>query len=468
MPPPLAVEDAADTLREALRSGADWAEIFVERRDSQTVRLDGGSVAEIRSDRDAGAGVRVIAGGRTGFAYTNVLTRPALIQAAQAAATAALTGQQSGVGPDRVDLRALAIPAVQRAVHSATQADSSQMVHLLRRVDSAARARSADVHNVNVIHVGVTQDVMVANTDGRLVTDRRVRTRMTCRVTARRDGRLETGFCGPGAGRGIELYDELTPETIGVEAVDRAQRALEGVEPPGGVVPVVLGSAGGGLLLHEACGHGLEGDGLTRNSSVFSTTTDALVGSRLVSAIDDPSLDLAYGSYGADDEGTITGPTTLLDAGVQVGALTDNATARLLGQANSGNGRRESYAHPPVTRMSNTYIAPGTDSRDDIIGDVRNGVYVVTLKGGDVDITNGQFAFAASEAYLIEHGQVTRPLAGLTLLGNGPAVLASIEAVGDDLAFTQALCGKEGQWVPVSYGSPTVLVSGLTVSGRQS
>ena len=463
----LAVEDAAGTLREALRCGGDWAEIFVERRDSQTVRLDGGSVAEIRSDRDAGGGVRVIAGGRTGFAYTNVLTRIALLQAAQAAAGAALAGHTVGVGSDPVDLRAVGIPGVQRAVHSATQVDSAQMVQLLRRVDSAARARSHEVHNVNVIHVGVSQDVMVANTDGWLATDSRVRTRMTCRVTARRDGRLETGFCGPGAGTGIELYDELLPESIGAVAVDRALRALEGVEAPGGVVPVVLGSSGGGLLLHEACGHGLEGDGLTRNSSVFATTTEAQVGSRLVTAIDDPSLDLAYGSYGADDEGTVTGPTILLDAGVQMGALTDSATARLLGQASSGNGRRESYAHPPVPRMSNTYIAPGTDSRDDIIGDVRNGVYVVTLKGGDVDTTTGHFAFAASEAYLIEHGQVTRPLAGLTLLGNGQAVLASIAAVGDDLSFTQALCGKEGQWVPVSYGSPTLLVTGLTVSGRQ-
>ena len=180
----------------------------------------------------------------------------------------------------------------------ATQAEAAQTVQLLRRVDSAARARSGDVHNVNVTHVGATADVLVATTDGRLTTDRRVRTRMTCRVTARRDGRLETGFCGPGAGTGIELYDALTPETIGALAADRALRALEGVEPRGGVVPVVLGSAGGGLLLHEACGHGLEGDGLTRNSSVFATTSGAQVGSRLVTAIDDPSLEHALPAHG--------------------------------------------------------------------------------------------------------------------------------------------------------------------------
>ncbi|MEJ7708081.1 MAG: TldD/PmbA family protein [Nocardioidaceae bacterium] len=311
----------------------------------------------------------------------------------------------------------------------------------------------------------MAQDVMIATTDGLLTNDKRVRTRVTCRVTARRDGRLQTGFCGPGAGTGMELYLDWPPETVGATAADRALRGLEGTEPPRGVLPVVLGSSGGGLLLHEACAHGLEGDGLARNSSIYGATAGTLVGSRRVTAIDDPSLDLAYGSYGADDEGALTSPTTLLDSGVQVGALTDVTTANLLGRTSSANGRRESYAHPPVPRMSNTYITSGTDTTEEIIGDIKRGVYVVTLKGGDVDITTGNFAFAASEAYLIEHGSVTRPLASLTLLGNGPATLASIEAVGDDLSFTQALCGKEGQWVPVSYGSPTLLVTGLTVSG---
>jgi len=296
--------------------------------------------------------------------------------------------------------------------------------------------------------------------------DRRVRTRMTCRVTARRDGKLETGFCGPGAGVGMEFYEHRTPEAIGSEAADRALNALAGGEPPGGVLPVVLGPSGGGLLLHEACGHGLEADGLTRNSSAFSTTPGQRVGSPLVTAVDDPALDLGYGSYGVDDEGTVAGPTTLLDSGLQVGAMTDRSTAALL-DGRSGNGRRESYAHPPLPRMSNTFITPGHDDKDAIIGGVQRGVYVAALKGGDVNIATGEFAFVASEAYLIERGEITRPLAGLSLIGNGPAAMASVEAVGDDLSFTQALCSKEGQWVPVSYGSPTLLVTSLTVTGRK-
>jgi TldD protein len=468
MTSPLVIaEDASRILREAVRCGGDWAELFMERRENQTVRLDGGSVAEIRSDRDVGAGVRVIADGRTGFAYTNVLSRVALLEAAQAATAATVIGETSGKSVDRVDLRVREVPDVQRAVQPATEVETAEIVQLLRRVDSAARSTSSCVDNVTVTHVAVTQSVTLATTDGLLTSDTRVRTRLTCRVTARRDGRLETGFCGPGAGTGIELYLERSPESIGSEAADRAVTALDGGEPPGGALTVVLGSSGGGLLLHEACGHGLEGDGLSRNTSIFARTQGARVGSRLVTAIDDPSRDLAYGSYGCDDEGTVSSPTTLLDGGVQVGGMTDRATARILGFADSGNGRRESYAHPPLPRMSNTYIAPGTDDPAAIIGAVRHGVYVVAFKGGDVDITTGQFGFSASEAYLIENGEVTRPLAGLTLLGNGPAAMASIEGVGNDLSFTQALCGKDEQWVPVSYGSPTLLVTGLTVTGRR-
>jgi TldD protein len=228
---------------------------------------------------------------------------------------------------------------------------------------------------------------------------------------------------------------------------------------------VVLGSAGGGLLLHEACGHGLEGDGLSRDSSVYAATVGSLVSSPLVTAIDNPALSLQYGSYTVDDEGAPAHETVLLDSGIQVGALTDVASARIMGCPQSANARRESYAHPPLPRMSNTYIAAGGDDPGAIVASLSHGVYVARLKGGDVNITTGEFAFAASEAYAIEHGEVTRALNGLMLLGNGPAALASIDAVGDDLAFTQALCGKEEQWVPVSYGSPTLLLTGLTVSG---
>jgi TldD protein len=468
MPEILAAETVSGVLRQGLRAGADWVEVFAEDRVNHTVKLDGDSVTEVRSDRDAGVGVRAIAGGRTGYAFTNALTRPSLVETAGAAAIAARTTPlTAGRPPGPLDLRRTTAPATQRARYLPTEQSPGDVAQLLRRVASGARDVSGDVDTVSATHVAVTQDVMVATSTGEVIADTRIRTRVTCRVTARRAGRLESGFSGPGGGTGMEYYaDGHAPEVIGRQAAERALRALDGVQPPTGVLPVVLGSAGGGLLLHEACAHGLEGDGLSRGTSLFATTAGQQVGSRLLTAVDDPALDGAYGSYGADDEGILSSSTTLLDEGVQVGALTDAATARLLDTSSSGNGRRQSYAHPPLPRMSNTYILPGVDNRDALISDVELGVYVVSLKGGDVDTTTGRFAFAASEAYLIEHGQVTQPLVGLTLLGDGPSVLASVEAVGDDLAFTQALCGKEGQWVPVSYGSPTLLVGRLTVAGQ--
>lgn len=460
---PVEPDHLAAVLAAAKRYGGEWAEVYVERRDSETVKLEQGALSEIRTDRDLGVGIRVLRGDRAGFAYTNVLTLEAMLDAARAAVTGSGGGMQ-GPSP-RIDLRERRLAPVQRATDPPDHVDPAVKVDLLRRMDMSAHGRGKAVTSVTAIHVDVTQDILVATSTGDVVRDRRVRTRVTCRATAALDGRRETGFDGPGVGAGMELYQTTPPERIGADAADRALRALDASPPPTGVLPVVLGSAGGGLLLHEACGHGLEGDGLSRKSSVYAATVGSLVGSPLVTAIDNPALSLEYGSYTVDDEGAPARQTVLLDSGIQVGALTDVASARILGGQPSANARRESYAHPPIPRMSNTYIAAGSEDPSAIVADVSHGVYVARLKGGDVNITTGEFAFAASEAYAIEQGQVTRPLGGLMLLGNGPAALASVEAVGDDLAFTQALCGKDEQWVPVSYGSPTLLLTGLTVSG---
>jgi len=229
---------------------------------------------------------------------------------------------------------------------------------------------------------------------------------------------------------------------------------------------VVLGPGGGGLLLHEACGHGLEADGLDRDSSIYARTIGQRIASPLVTAVDDPSRPAAFGSYGVDDEGFPASRTVLIESGVQVGAMSDTASAGQVGGATTANGRRASYAEPPLPRMTNTYIEPGTDDPAAVLADVRRGLYVTRLRGGDVNVATGEFAFSAAEAYLIEHGRLTRPLTGVTLLGNGPAALAAVDAVGPDLAFTQALCGKEDQWVPVSYGAPTLRIARLTIAGQ--
>ncbi|MGH3472872.1 MAG: TldD/PmbA family protein [Nocardioidaceae bacterium] len=459
------LDDVAVALRVAMRRGGDWAEVYVERSDRETVRLDGGGVDEIRTDHDVGAAVRVITSGRAGYAYTNLLTLHSLAEAAEAAAAASGSGRT--VAAAEIDLRAAPAPLELRPAKPPMSSSAADKVELLRRIDGAARAHSVDVRQVTAVHTDHTQDVLIATSEGRVVRDRRVRTRATCRVTVVRNGALQRGFDGPGAGMGMEMYDLHPPAQIGVTAAERAVRALDGRPAPSGEVPVVLGSAAGGMLLHEACGHGLEGDGLARESSTFAGTFGHRVASPLVTAIDEPQLRCGYGSYRVDDEGTAGERTVLLEAGVQVGALTDLVTARLLGRSSTANGRRESYARPPLTRMSNTYIDAGADEPDAIIGDVDRGVYVARLKGGEVDNATGRFAFAVSEAYLIERGRLTRPVIGLMLTGDGPAAMSSVAAVGNDLGFTEARCGKDGQWVPVSYGSPTLLITGLTVAGHR-
>lgn len=452
-------------LRAAAQAGGSWAELFVEVRSAETVRLDGGRVAELRHDQDVGAAVRVMAGSTVGLAYTNRLTTTALVQAAQAAASVARSTPASRAAAT-VDLSQTVVPAAQSARVLPGHVPTSDKVALVRRADEAARTYHRSVREVSAIHVDVDQHVLVAHSGGDLVRDHRVRTRLTCRVTASRDGRTETGFDGPGLGGGLELYEVDPPERIAERAATRAVHALDGQEPAGGETTVVLGAGGGGLLLHEACGHGLEADGLERSSSVYARTVGRQVASTLVSAVDDPGLPAGFGSYGMDDEGRLSSTTVLLQAGVQVGALTDSAAADRLGSTATANGRRSSYADPPLPRMSNTYIEPGVDDPDAVVADVRSGIYVTRLRGGDVDIVTGEFAFSAAEAYQIEAGKLTRPLSGVTLLGNGPAALSAVDAVASDLAFTQALCGKHGQWVPVSYGAPTLRIARLMVAGH--
>jgi TldD protein len=456
--------DLTAVLRTAKRHGGHWAEVFVERRVTETIRLAGGGVAEVRSDLDAGAGIRVVTAGRAGYAHTNVLTRRALLDAAEAATSASGAGMPV-TSAASADLTERAVSRVQHAIRPPAEVTAPEKVAVMRRADAAARSISGSVRDVTATHVDVTQAVLIANTDGFIVRDDRVRTRLTCQVTVRRDGSMATGFDGPGLGGGWELYDGNEADDIGRRAAERALRALAGAEPPGGRLPVVLGPSGGGLLLHEACGHGLEADGLVRASSVYARTVGAAVASPLVTAVDDPSLQSGFGSYAVDDEGTDSARTVLLDAGVQTGALDDRANRGTAADGFSANGRRESYAHPPLPRMSNTFILSGSSTSTDLLHSVRRGIYVVRLRGGDVNVATGEFAFTASESFLVEDGELVRPLLSLTLLGSAPTALASVEGVADDLSLTQALCGKEGQWVPVSYGSPTLLIGGLTVTG---
>ncbi|MGK5110890.1 TldD/PmbA family protein [Geodermatophilus sp. CPCC 205506] len=458
--------DVTAALTAALVRGGTWSEVFAEHRTSSTARLDDGEL-EFRSDRDVGAGVRVGGRGPRGSASTTLLTRPSLLRAAEAAAAV-----RDGTG-SRVAVRPLdrtTAPAVGRPPADVDRADVDTAVRadLLRRAADAAHGAGAAVRSVTVTLVEVVQHVLVATSDGLLARDTRVRTRMTCRVVARRSGRTATGFEGPGHGGGLELFDDRPPEGIGAEAAGRALRMLDAGPAPAGPMPVVLGPGGGGLLVHEACGHGLEADGVARGTSIYAGTQGRELADPHVTLVDDPTLPGGFGSYRVDDEGAPAAPTVLIDSGVQAAAMTDRSTADELGRPRTANGRRESAASAPLCRMSNTHLRPGPADPADLLGDVAHGVYVSRLSGGEVDIATGDFSFTASEAHLVERGALTMPLSGVTLLGKGPAALAGISAVADDLVFTQALCGNDGQWVPVSYGSPTLRIDGLVVTGVAS
>ncbi|MGY1717256.1 TldD/PmbA family protein [Geodermatophilus sp. SYSU D01106] len=458
--PPVELDDVAAALTEALRRGGAWSEVFTEQRTTATSRLRDG-VLELRSDRDLGAAVRVGGAGPRGSASTTVLDRPALLAAARAAATV-----RDSRGPRATVVRPVA--PVPRPDLRDGPVDVTAHTDLLDRCAEAARAAGAGIRSVTATLVAVRQHVLVATSEGRLAADTRVRTRLTCRVVARRAGRTATGFDGPGWSGGLEVFATVTPESVGAAAGGRALRGLDAGPAPSGPVPVVLGPGGGGLLVHEACGHGLEADGVARGTSVYSRTEGRRLATAQVTVVDDPTLPGGFGSYRVDDEGTPAVPTVLVDGGVQAAALTDRTAAEHLGRPGTPNGRRESAATPPLCRMSNTFIRPGTDDPAAVLADLRSGVYVTRLAGGEVDIATGEFAFTASEAYLVEDGELTRPLADVTLLGTGPAALAGITAVGDDLALTPALCGSDGQWAPVSYGSPTLRIDGLVVTGRAS
>lgn len=453
------LDDVAAALAVGQRRGGAWGEVFVEHRDARTTRLDGG-VVEVRTDRDLGAAVRVGRSDREGRASTTILTREGLTGAAEIAAGAVHHAPGAAVS---VLVEHPASP-VNRPRRGFGDGDTAERAEIVRRVADGARA-GREIRSVSVTLVEVTQHVLVATTDGAVRRDTRARARVTCRVVARDADGTATGFEGPGIGGGLELFEGRNPESVGAAAAAQALRKLTARAAPGGALPVVLSSGGGGMLVHEACGHGLEADGIVRRTSVYTASQGERVAGEHVTLVDDPTWAGGFGSYGVDDEGRPATPGVLIDQGVQVAALTDRNHAALLGRLGTANGRRESAAHPPLCRMSNTYLAPGTATPSDVLGTVERGVYIAQLSGGEVDTTTGDFTFTAAEARLIERGELTRTLAGVTLLGSGPAALAGIGLVADDLSFAQAMCGNDGQWVPVSYGSPTLRIDGLTIAG---
>lgn len=451
-------------LAEALAGGGDLAEIFVEDRSSSALRLEGSKVEDVASGRDAGAGIRLISGDRSSYAYTNLLSQAGLIEAARAARAGSETGER--VAP--ADLRRVE-PGTRTTVRLPPgDVAAGEKVAALQAADEAARSAGAEVRQVIASYADVRQRVLIAASDGRKASDDRTRVRVAVQVIAGRDGQIMTGFEAPGHSGGFELLDERPAAELGASAAQKAIRLLDARPSPAGEFPVVLAPGSGGVLIHEACGHGLEADTLVKNASVYANRHGERFGSEIVTIVDDGSDAGAWGSFGVDDEGTPSQRTVLFDQGVLVGHLSDLLSARKIGHLPTGNGRRQSYAHLPIVRMSNTYLLPGPDDPDDILSSVDRGIYAATFAGGEVNPATGNFVFGMSEAYMIVNGAITHPIRGATLIGNGPQVLGAIDAVAADFGRKEGVCGKDGQSAPVTNGMSTVLLSKMTVGGTDA
>ena len=426
-----------------------------------------GIVKEGAHSIEQGAGVRAISGDKTGFAYSDEIMMPALLQASSAARAIARHGNEGTLQAWRASGDNTLYPALDPL----ERMTAAEKVALLQQLDTEARAQDARVREVIVSLAGVHEIMLVAVSDGTLAADVRPLVRCNVTVIAEQDGRREQASSGGGGRSDYGFFlEEDRARGYAREAVRQALVNLEAVAAPAGSMPVVLGPGWPGILLHEAIGHGLEGDFNRKGTSAFAGMVGQQVASPLCTVVDDGTISGRRGSLNVDDEGIPGQNTVLIENGILKGYMQDRMNAGLMGVASTGNGRRESYAHLPMPRMTNTYMLAGEHDPQEIIAAVDNGIYAVNFGGGQVDITSGKFVFSASEAYLIENGKVTRPVKGATLIGNGPEVLKHVSMLGNDLQLDSGVgtCGKEGQSVPVGVGQPTMLIDRLTVGGTSA
>jgi len=449
-----------------MKPGVDAADLYFQHSASESWLFEDGIVKTGSHHVEQGVGVRAIAGEKTGFAYSDEIALPALTEAASTANAIVRRGQQASIRAWMPQAPALLYPPTNPLASLPTE----QKLALLKRADAAARAADPAVSHVIVSLSGSFETVLVTASDGTLAADLRPLVRLNVSVIVERNGRREQASAGGGARSGYEYFlSGDLPEAYAREAVRQGLVLLEAAPAPAGSMTVVLGPGWPGILLHEAVGHGLEGDFNRKGSSAYSARIGQKVASELCTVVDDGTLPGRRGSLTLDDEGTPSHCTTLIENGVLKGYLQDKLNARLMGMAPTGNGRRESYAHLVMPRMTNTYLRPGPHDPAEIIASVQRGLYAVNFSGGQVDITSGNFVFSASEAYLIEDGRITQPVKGATLIGNGPEALTRVTMLGNDLKLDAGVgvCGKEGQSVPVGVGQPTLKIEGLTVGGTQ-
>lgn len=457
---PLIEPDAAErVIARVLARGGDFAELYAERRHGLSVSLDDGRVEGASDGSEAGVGIRLVIGDATYFGHVDSLEERRLAEIADSIAQAA-TGE--AVAP--VTLAAAARVNPQRVERAPESVATDAKVELLRRCDEAARAAGGEITQVSAGYAENRRTVTIYNSEGLATGDDRIRVRLAVQAVAAREGRIENGTETLGGHIGFELFDER-PERVAESAARKALTALDAVPAPAGRMPVVVGNGFGGVLLHEAVGHGLESDAVQKGASVYAGRIGERLAPAFVNAFDDGRLPGEWGTDGIDDEGMPTQKIPIIKDGVLGSFLYDRLRARRDGVLSTGNGRRESFRHLPVPRMTNTYFAPGDAQVADLIESVDRGLYAVSFGGGQVEPATGDFVFGVSEGYLIENGRVTKPVTGATLTGNGLTVLTTIEGIAGDLKIATGYCGKAGQRVPAGVGQPHVLLREMTVGG---
>ncbi|MBN2183891.1 MAG: TldD/PmbA family protein [Candidatus Krumholzibacteriota bacterium] len=453
--------DIQDALQSLVDGGAEFAELFFEARLVHSIRCEDMRIDQMSSGRDVGFGLRVITGNRTAYGYSNILEKEEIFRLGKAVLGNLEKGEGSFKDPGEMlsgVCEGILIPSEDVSLE--------EKIKLTLDSEKIARSVSREITQVRVNYSDMVQEVRIFNSEGAAAGDDRRQIVFTIRSIAADGADIQSAYRSIGGRRGFEFLDGETIRSLAVESGESAVRTLHADRAPAGVMTVVLASEAGGTMVHEAIGHGLEGDAAEKGLSIYSGKKGEKVASEMITVVDDATLQGARGSYNFDDEGVPAQKTVPVENGVLKCYLLDRRIARKEGVSSTGNGRRQDFRHRPIVRMSNTIISPGDHEPGEIIESVGNGLYVARMGGGQVDTSSGDFVFKVNEAYLIKDGKVTKPVRGATLIGNGPSVLGDIDMVGSDLGFDIGTCGKDGQHVPVSDAQPTLRIPGITVGGE--
>ena len=452
-----------DTLTAALSTGGDFAEIFVEDKTNNGIVMIGGKVESTVSGRDYGVGIRIFKGFNSVYAYTNKSDKDTLIATAKKAA-AAIEGTKSYI---RLNLERSGVKNINTIKIDPESVEKTRKVQLMRQAYDTAFNCSDLITQVTIGYTDYTQNVMIANSEGLWKEDSRVRSRIGISSVASKNGEMQSGFFGPGASKGYEFFENLDINSYAKEASRIAVTMVNAKYSPSGRMPVIIDNGFGGVIFHEACGHGLEATSVAKNLSVFSGKLGEQIASAVVTAIDDGTISGEWGSFNMDDEGTESHRNVLIENGILKGYMIDKLNARRMNMDITGSSRRQSYRFPPTSRMSNTFIDNGSSTPEEIIANTERGIYAKNMGGGSVNPSTGEFNFAVMEGYIVENGEIKEPVRGATLIGKGAEILKKIDMVGNNLSYSQGLCGSVSGSIPVNVGQPMIRVSEITVGGRE-